>query len=51
MKGYESIGEIGYDLKGSLEMAKYCDFFLRLKENGELLDKKIKLKLYLFLKK
>lgn len=35
-KGFESIGEISYDLKGGLEMAKYCDFFLRLKENGKI---------------
>jgi len=34
-KGVESLTEIEHELKGSLELALYCDYFLRLVENEE----------------
>lgn len=33
--GVASLKKIDYELKGSLELALYCDYFLRLVENEE----------------
>lgn len=38
-KGIESLTEIDHELKGSLELALYCDYFLRLVENEETTQK------------
>lgn len=33
--GRSALGQVGHEVKGALELASYCDYFLRLIENGK----------------